>query len=73
MSPRSVCVEAEHDVDAHPCSQRPQGKASWNHVPDRAGIPYDFQYQPVEDSTAGLGQSLRTGRPLVGGLSFHDV
>ena len=28
----------------------------------------------VEDSTAGLGhQTLRTGRPLVGGLSFHDV
>ena len=27
----------------------------------------------VEDSTAGLGQLLRTGRPLVGGLSFHGV
>ena len=27
----------------------------------------------VEDSTAGLGQTLRTGRPLVGGLSFHGV
>ena len=25
----------------------------------------------VEDRTAGLGQTLRTGRPLVGGLSFH--
>ena len=25
----------------------------------------------VEESTAGLGQTLRTGRPLVGGLSFH--
>ena len=55
MSPRSVCVEAEHDVDAHPCSQRPQGKASWNHVPDRAGIPYDFQYP-----TSG-GQHGRSG------------
>ena len=27
----------------------------------------------VEDSTAGLGQILRTGRPLVGGFSFHGV
>ena len=27
----------------------------------------------ADDSTAGLGQTLRTGRPLVGGLSFHDV
>ena len=27
----------------------------------------------VEDSTAGLGQTLRTGRPLVDGLSFHGV
>ena len=27
----------------------------------------------VEDSTAGPGQTLRTGRPLVGGLSDHDV
>ena len=27
----------------------------------------------VEDSTTGLGQTLRTGRLLVGGLSFHDV
>ena len=27
----------------------------------------------VEDSTAGLGQSLRTGRPLVGELFFHGV
>ena len=27
----------------------------------------------VEDSTAGLGQTLRTGRPLVGGLSLHGV
>ena len=27
----------------------------------------------VEDSTAGLGQTIRTGRPLVGGLSFHGV
>ena len=26
-----------------------------------------------KDSTAGLGQTLRTGRPLVGGFSFHDV
>ena len=26
-----------------------------------------------EDSTAGLGQTLRTGRRLVGGLSFHGV
>ena len=27
----------------------------------------------VEDSTTGMGQTLRTGRLLVGGLSFHDV
>ena len=27
----------------------------------------------VEDRTAGVGQSLRTGRPLVGGFSFHGV
>ena len=27
----------------------------------------------VEDSTAGLGQTLRTGHPLVGGSSFHGV
>ena len=27
----------------------------------------------VEDSTAGPCQALRTGRPLVGGLSFHGV
>ena len=27
----------------------------------------------VEDSTAGLGPTLRTGPPLVGGLSFHGV
>ena len=27
----------------------------------------------VEDSAAALGQTLRTGRPLVGGLSFHGV
>ena len=27
----------------------------------------------VEDSAAGLVQILRTGRPLVGGLSFHGV
>ena len=27
----------------------------------------------VEDSTGGLGQTLRTGHPLVGGLSVHDV
>ena len=27
----------------------------------------------VEGSMAGLGQTLRTGRPLVGGFSFHDV
>ena len=27
----------------------------------------------VEDSTAGLGQPLRSGRPLVGGFSFHGV
>ena len=27
----------------------------------------------VEDSTAGLGHTLRTGRPLVGGVPFHDV
>ena len=27
----------------------------------------------VEASTAGLGQTVRTKRPLVGGLSFHDV
>ena len=27
----------------------------------------------VEDSTADLGRTLRTGRPLVGGLSFHGV
>ena len=27
----------------------------------------------VEDSTAVLCQTLRTGRPLVGGLSFHGV
>ena len=27
----------------------------------------------VEESTAGLGQPLRAGRPLVGGLSFHGV
>ena len=27
----------------------------------------------VEDSTEGLGQTLRTGRPLVGGLSFHGI
>ena len=27
----------------------------------------------VEDSTAGLGQTLRSLRPLVGGLSFHGV
>ena len=27
----------------------------------------------VEDSTACLGQTLRTGRPLVGELSFHGV
>ena len=27
----------------------------------------------VEDSTAGLGQTLRTERLVVGGLSFHDV
>ena len=26
-----------------------------------------------EDGTASLGQTLRTGRPLVSGLSFHDV
>ena len=27
----------------------------------------------VEDSTAGLGQTLRTGRLMVGGLSFRGV
>ena len=27
----------------------------------------------VEDSTAGLGQTLRTGGSLVGGFSFHGV
>ena len=27
----------------------------------------------LEDSTAGLGQTLRAGCPLVGGLSFHNV
>ena len=27
----------------------------------------------VEDSTAGLGQTLRTGHPLVGGLCLHGV
>ena len=27
----------------------------------------------VEDSTAGLGQTLRTGRLVVGGLFFHGV
>ena len=27
----------------------------------------------VDDSTAGVGRTLRTGRPLVGGLSFHGV
>ena len=27
----------------------------------------------VEDSSAGLGQTLRMGRPLVGGLFFHGV
>ena len=27
----------------------------------------------VEESTAGLRQTLRTGCPLVGGLSFHGV
>ena len=27
----------------------------------------------AEDSTAGLGQTLRTGRPLVGGSCFHGV
>ena len=27
----------------------------------------------AEDSTAGLGQTSRTGRALVGGLSFHGV
>ena len=27
----------------------------------------------VEDSTTGPGQTFRTGRPLVGGLSFHGV
>ena len=27
----------------------------------------------VEDSTAGLGHTLRAGRPLVGEVSFHDV
>ena len=27
----------------------------------------------TRDSTAGLGQTLRTGRPLLGGLSFHGV
>ena len=26
-----------------------------------------------EDNTAALGQTVRTGRPPVGGLSFHDV
>ena len=29
--------------------------------------------QSVEDSTAGLGPTLRTGRAPVGGLSFHGV
>ena len=33
----------------------------------------DFRLATVEGSTAGLGQPLRTGRPLVGGLSFHDI
>ena len=27
----------------------------------------------VDDSTAGLGHTLRAGRPQVGGLSFQDV
>ena len=27
----------------------------------------------VEDNTASLGQTPRSERPLVGGLSFHDV
>ena len=27
----------------------------------------------VQDSTAGLGHTLRAGRPLVGGVSFHGV
>ena len=30
-------------------------------------------HETVEESTAGLGQSFRTGRPLVGGLCFHGV
>ena len=29
--------------------------------------------QISEDSTGGLGQTLRAGRPLVGGLSFYGV
>ena len=45
------------------------------------GIPKFFSHRlrtsmtraTVEDSTAGLGQTLRTGPPLVGGLSFHHV
>ena len=42
------------------------------------GIPEFFVHTAltramVEDSTAGLGQTLRAGRPLVGGLSFDGV
>ena len=44
-------------------------------------LPEVFGHRPetsmtrvtVEDSTAGLGQPPRTGRPLVSGISFHDV
>ena len=32
-----------------------------------------FSGKQVEENTAGLGQKLRTGRPLVGGFSFHGV
>ena len=42
-------------------------------VPSVIDFKTSMTLETVEAGTTGLGQTLRTGRPLVGRLSFHGV
>ena len=75
-----ACDNEEMKIDGHENSewaQDPEWKSTLPLV-WRSDTPEFFGHRlhtslTVEESTAGLGRTLRTGRPLVGGLSFDGV